>query len=180
MDWSPVKQVLAKVAPVVGTALGGPLGGAAGAVIASALGIDAEQAKDPAAVSAAIAGATPDQLLALRKADQDFQARMAELGFKNTADLEQIAASDRANARQREAAIRDHTPQLLALVVTAGFFGLLAFMCVRELPLGSKDLLNIMLGSLGTAWVSIIAYYFGSSAGSAHKTELLAKSPPIH
>lgn len=175
MDWSPVKQVLAKVAPAVGAALGGPLGGAAGAVIASALGMDAEQAKEPAAVSAAIAGATPDQLLALRKADQDFQAKMAELGFKNTADLEQIAANDRADARKREATIHDRTPQALALVVTLGFFGLLAFMCLNTVPKASETLLNIMVGSLGSAWISIIAYYFGSSSGSERKTALLVQ-----
>jgi hypothetical protein len=33
---------------------------------------------------------------------------------------------------------------------------------------------------LGTAWISIIGYYFGTSVGSMRKTELLAKpSVPI-
>ena len=36
----------------------------------------------------------------------------------------------------------------------------------------------IMLGSLGTAWGAVMAFWFGSTHGSAEKTRLLAASPP--
>jgi hypothetical protein len=64
--------------------------------------------------------------------------------------------------------------------VTAGFFGILLLMALRALPEANRDLVNVVVGALGTAWISIIGYYFGTSAGSMRKTELLAQpSVPI-
>ena len=168
-DW---RALVRTVAPTLGTALGGPLGGAAGAVLAQALGAPDASEK---ALGAALAGATPDQLLAVQKAEQEFELKLRELGIENLEALEKIAADDRASARDREKAVRDRTPMLLAFGVTAGFFGVLGFMLVRDIPQGSRDVLNVMLGALGTAWIAVITYYFGSSAGSEHKTELLSR-----
>ena len=39
--------------------------------------------------------------------------------------------------------------------------------------------LLIMLGSLGTAWGMVMAFWFGTTNGSATKTELLAKAPAV-
>jgi hypothetical protein len=60
MDWSDLaKQVVGLGAPLLGTALGGPLGGAAGQILATALG---SVSPTPAAVQAALPAADPAQL----------------------------------------------------------------------------------------------------------------------
>ena len=60
------------------------------------------------------------------------------------------------------------------MLVTAGFFGMLATLAFQDLPTTNKDMLNVMLGSLGAAWVAVVSYYFGSSAGSRAKDAALA------
>jgi hypothetical protein len=55
---------------------------------------------------------------------------------------------------------------------------MLAVLSVHEVPASSHDLLLTMVGVLGTSWVGCMGYYFGTSAGSERKTELLAKAPP--
>jgi len=100
---------------------------------------------------------------------------MQHLGFQHQEELEAIAAGDRSNARAREIALRDRIPAILAIAVTAGFFGLLFFLLRWAPPKQNEALLDITLGSLGTAWVAIISYYFGSSAGSERKNEIIAK-----
>jgi hypothetical protein len=84
-----LKQILRTAAPMLGTALGGPFGAVAGKLVAEALGNpDAK----PDEIARALAVATPEQMLQLKQAEQDFQARMAELGYKNTEQLAALAA----------------------------------------------------------------------------------------
>ena len=64
-------------------------------------------------------------------------------------------------------------PKALGLFITAGFFGLLAYLLKFEPPAGSRDLINILFGALSTAWIGVVSYYFGSSAGSTRKDEIL-------
>lgn len=64
---------------------------------------------------------------------------------------------------------------LLGIVVVVGFFLLLNNLITNEVPEGNRDLLNIIIGALVGSFITIIAYYFGSSKGSADKTGLLEK-----
>jgi hypothetical protein len=119
----------------------------------------------------AAAKASPDQLLALKKAEQDFAVRMRELEI----DLQRIDAADRSSAREREVKTGDWTPKALAGAVTLGFFGVLGYMIAYGLPTQGGEALLVMLGTLGTAWGGIVSYYFGSSAGSKEKSEAMSR-----
>ena len=78
-----------------------------------------------------------------------------------------------ASARKREVLTGDFTPKVLAAAITIGFFGILFWMFVHGVPKNGNEALLLMLGALQTAFTGVIAYYFGSSAGSKAKNELL-------
>lgn len=159
------KNLVRTVAPVLASALGSPLAGMAVSAISTAIlgrpdGTEAE-------VETAMFSATPDQLLALKKANHEFALRMKELDI----DLERINAEDRRSARTMQVETRSWIPAVLALLVTAGYFGVLGYMLRFGLPkevVGNEALL-LILGGLSTAWATVIAFFFGSSVSSRAK-----------
>lgn len=160
-DW------LKTLAPMVGTALAGPIGGAAAAFVADRLGI---QEKTVAAVTEVLNSGklSPDQIASLKAAEIDFQKFLES----NKIRLEELDAADRKSARDMQIATRSWVPSILAMGVTVGFFGVLGFMLSDPNYKPTEPLL-VMLGSLGTAWTMVMGYYFGSSAGSRAKTDLI-------
>lgn len=134
---------------------------------------------DADSLTAAIAGASPEQRAEILKLHDQFQVQMQAMGFQHEESILEIAQKDRDSARQREIALKDWLPSTLAIVITLGFFGMLILVATHGVKPESRDLCNIMLGSLGAAWAAVVNYYFGSSAGSDHKTDLLAAAPPV-
>lgn len=172
MDWM---KLVSTVAPWIGTALGGPLGGMAVEAAANALGLNEKTVES---VKAALSGVTPEQMLALKQADQAFALQMQALGFKNVADMEAIAAGDRASARNMQVSKSSPVPAMLSVGVTVGYFGILVGMMVGVLNVSDSQALLLMLGSLSTAWGMVMAFWFGTTRDSGRKTELLARGTP--
>ena len=167
-------KVIGAVAPTLATAMGGPLAGMAVTAIAGALGLPVDADKND--IAKAVAGASPEQLVALKKVDNDFAVRMKELDI----DLEKIAASDRDSARRREAQVRDWMPRVLAFVVVAGFMATV-FLVLLGYVDGMKDPLmatttGTIIGFVSAKCEQVVAYYFGSSSSSQQKTQMLAGS----
>jgi hypothetical protein len=164
MDW---KQIVQTVAPGLATALGGPMAGVAVRGIASAL-LGAPDATE-AQVEAAIRSASPEDFRKLKEAELKFQTEMKALEI----DLATLHAVDRDSARTRQTKTGDQMPAFIAFAALGGFFGILTAMIFVNLPPASEAPLNVMLGALGSLVVAIGNYYFGSSAGSSAKNQLI-------
>ena len=164
MDW------LRQIAPTIATAMGGPLAGMAISAISKAIGVDPEKVGDLISSNKMSA----DQIAQVKIAEIELQKQAEELGL-NFARLE---VEDRKSARDMQAATRSMMPPILAGAVTVGFFAIMVMMFIGKVDSNNPAIL-MMLGSLGTAWTGIIAYYFGSSAGSQAKTEMISKASAI-
>lgn len=173
MDW---KAIIGTVAPWIGTALGGPLGGAAVGAVADALGLSD---KTEAGIKEALSGVTPEQMLSLKNADQAFSVKMQELGYSNVEKLAALAVDNTKDARAMQTSTRSKIPAVLAILITVGFFGILIGMLRGDLTATDNQALLIMLGALGAAWGAVVNFFFGSTAESGRKTELLAQAPPV-
>ena len=165
-DW---KGLLGGIAPAIATALGGPAAGVAGKALSQTL--FGKPNATEAEVATALAGATPEQIEALKKLDQDFVLALSDKAIA----LEKIEADDRANARQREVSLHDPMVGWLAIVISAGFFSLLALLAFRSVPVENRDIIMTMVGVLGTAWIGVTSYYFGTSSGSKAKDAVIGR-----
>lgn len=165
MDW------LKTIAPMIGTALGGPLGGAAAAFLADKLGLEAKTVE---AVSEVLNSGrmTPDQIASVKLAEIEFQKFLKD----NEIKIEEVHASDRADARKMAATTQSPVPAVLSLLVTTGYFGVLIGMMTDVLNVADSQALLIMLGSLGTAWGMVMAFWFGTTKSSSEKNEIIARS----
>ena len=146
-------NIIGSVAPTLGTALGGPLGGMAGDVISKVLGVD----NDPASLEKAIANATPEQLLEIKKAEKDFEAKMKELDV----DLYKLETAEKQDARKTFS--KDWTARIIGIAMVGGFLGYIFLVTLQPPEQNSEALINLVLGYLGGLASAVISFYFGAS-----------------
>ena len=162
MDW------LAQIATTIATALGGPLAGMAVSAVSKAIGCTPEEVQN--VISNNKLDAT--QVAALQQAELELKKQAQAMNL----DFAKLANDDRKSARDMQAITRSYIPPVLAIGVTGGFFGILFGLMYGQIQHAPQ--IDIMLGSLGTAWTGIVSFYFGSSASSQNKDALLHQSTP--
>jgi hypothetical protein len=167
MDW------LKTLAPMLGTALGGPLGGAAAAFIADKLGIEDKTIE---AVSEVLNSGklSPEQITGLKLAEIDFQKFLEQ----NKVDLARLSVDNTKDARAMQTVTRSQMPAVISVILTVGFLGLLTGLMAGWLKAEDNQAMLIMLGALGAGFGQCINFWLGSTTGSQNKDVLLAKSIP--
>ncbi|MFM0206217.1 hypothetical protein PQQ96_02305 [Paraburkholderia sediminicola] len=169
---------LKTVAPWLVTALTGGVPGIAAmaaSAIAGKLGLEDGSAD---AVRSALTGQqiTPEQLLALKQADDEFALKMRQAGFTHAENMagiqvqaDRVAADDRASARNFAAVEHDHTARNLAYMYTVALFaviGLEFLLAAQQIRLddGVMRARDTLFGILIAMVLGAKEYFFGSSS----------------
>ncbi len=158
MDWKEVGRSVAAVTPALGVALGGPAGGAVGSLVAAAFGTPAR----PADVAAVIAG------------DPEAAVKLRELELRHAEVIASLAAqqyeAQLLDVQQARTVHQGHwMPWLLTLLLAGMVASLGAALFLMETPTENQEVLYLIAGQLLGAFATAIAYWLGSSRGSAEK-----------
>ena len=191
-----IATVIKGIAPTIATVFGGPGAGALVGLglntLGKFLGIPEENPTAETVLAAVQVAATdPATRLQIMAAENDFALKMKgleleELKTKVGSALEEIKVSiaDVQSARTtdlektRITGKRDVNLYALAWVMMAGFFGLIGVLLWRAVPPDQSGVIFMLFGSLAAGFAAVISYFFGSSAGSKAKDDLLYWSAP--
>lgn len=161
------KSALSTVAPMIGTAIGGPFGGMAANAALSLLGVEPEEGNEEVQLEQAIKGMTAEQAIKLKQAEKDWVATMRELEIKE----ESLHSEGRKDAR-KFAANTSILPQvILSALYTIGYFVVMYMFITGGVTIadGIKSEFNMVLGVMTAAQIQIMNFWFGSSSGSKSK-----------
>ena len=148
-----LKSIVGGIAPTLGAALGGPLGGAAAKLVAEVLGCEPR----PDQIERAIRDATPEQLAQIKIAELDYAAKMKEMDV----DVFELETLDIQDARKTFA--NDWTPRLFAIISLIAFVGYIFTITLQPMEQNSEAVINLILGYLGGLISGISSFYFGAS-----------------
>lgn len=166
------KQVLNAVAPTLGTALGGPVGGLAAAAIAK--GLLGKDTATQTEIANLVLSATPEQLTSLKQIENNFKAQMAQLEI----DVFRLEIEDRKSARQMAIAT-SLWPQIILSALAVTVFGIVLYYLFAN-PTAvfddwQKTTIAMLLGVLLGEVKQVYGYWIGTSKSSSDKNDVLAE-----
>jgi len=158
MDWQKLGRTVGKFAPMLGTVLGGPGGGAMGALVASALGVE----NNPDSIAKAVEN-DPEAAIKLRQVELHHKEQLELIAFKTLSK----ELGDKADAREAH----KHNPMpaiicvSLTLMVAIGAWMLFTV----DIPEANKQISYLLFGTVLAKWGDSIAYWVGTTRSSAEK-----------
>ena len=164
MEW------LKTLAPTIATCLAGPLAGMGVAALAKAIGVEPEQVQDVISSGKL----TSEQVAAIQLAELELKKQAQSMNL----DFEQLAVADRKSARDMQIATKSYLVPLLSVIVVVSFVGVVVatlsgFSKIESVMAGT------LIGYLSAKADQVLSFFFGSSASSQRKDEMIHNSTPI-
>ena len=178
--WDNIKEIIGTSAPVIGTLLGGPAGGAVGGLISKVLGVE----NTPEAIELALMN-NPDALVKIKELETSKELAILQAELENKRidvgsvidnrkldnEKDQMFLSDKQSARSRQTDSEKATGKVdVALYVIAGviviafFASILALIFITlDKQSGTYELLLMLFGALTTKFGTVVDYFFGAS-----------------
>jgi len=181
LNWSSIKDVVGKAAPILGTLLGGPAGAAVGAIVSAALGCDntPEAINNAIATDPAAAEKLAEAQLNAKVELQRLQAQAAQAQMASDLATFQAEVDDRKSARAMQNAPDWWIRPSIVFLLTAGAIAILVLMF---LP-GTRDVIKDptatgMIGMLIGYWFkelqAALAFYFGATKDASETAKTIA------
>ena len=160
------QKVVGSVAPLLATALGGPLAGTAVKFLADNFLGDSNATSED--IELAVRGASTETLLKLKELDLQFKTEMEKLGItREQLGLEyyKTDAADRGNAREREIQTGSRINSWLAATVVVGFFVVVGYVLSGRLEMSaaSASIIGTLIGYVSAKADQVLSYYFGGN-----------------
>jgi len=153
MKFGAIKSLVGAVAPTLGAALGGPVGGAAMQVVSQVLGCK----PDERSVEQAMSQASAEDLAKIREAELEFEAKMQQMEV----DVFALETADKQDARKYFN--KDWTARFIGILMVLFFCSYIGMITIMPPEQNSMELINLVLGYLGGLVSAVVSFYFGAS-----------------
>jgi hypothetical protein len=156
-----------------GLSLAGPAGMAASTILGKVLNISSPTTN---AIQDALGKLTlsPEIQAQLQEAENQYRLQMQSMGFQHEEELAALGAKDRDSARNMQMQTHSYTMPTLAFLSVIVMAFCIYMVGFRTLPPQGHDTVIFLLGIVAAMVKDVYGYFFGSSAGSDDKTNLLA------
>jgi len=164
MNW---KDLVKKVAPALGHALGGPMAGNAAKYISEKILGKTDATENE--IEDFVLNANPEKLNELKKIDNEFKLSMQKLGV----DVFKLETIDKQHAREFSIKTSLMPQIVLSTIFIGGYFGILYLLFTQKIEMNTalKDMILLLVGLITREVPTIMSFWFGSSFGSKTKDQ---------
>jgi len=140
------------------------------AALAKAIGVEPEQVQDVISSGKL----TSEQVAAIQLAELELKKQAQSMGL----DFARLVVEDRKSAREMQIATKSMLVPSLAILIVSAFIGVV-IATLGGFAVIDSVLAGTLIGYLSAKAEQVVNFYFGSSAGSQRKDEMIHNSTPI-